>query len=138
MSLYVLDTDCLTLLLRGQTAISRRAAVHDPAELALTIVTVEETLTGRYTQLRRAKKDEQLIRAYAALQQAVEFTARVRILPFDETALERFQDLRSSNRRVGTNDLRIAAVVLVHAAILVTRNLRDFEGLPDLQLEDWS
>jgi hypothetical protein len=45
MSLYVLDTDCLTLLLRGHTEMGRRVVAHDPAELALTIVTVEETLT---------------------------------------------------------------------------------------------
>jgi tRNA(fMet)-specific endonuclease VapC len=78
MSLYVLDTDCLTLLLRGHTEMGRRVVAHDPAELALTIVTVEETLTGWYSQIRKAKRDDQLVRAYAALQQAVEFCARVR------------------------------------------------------------
>ena len=48
MSVYVLDTDCLTLLLYGHPEMSRQAAVHDPAEMGLTIVTVEETLTGWY------------------------------------------------------------------------------------------
>ncbi len=46
MTLYVLDTDSLTLLLHGQVEIGRRAAARDPAELAVTIVTVEETLIG--------------------------------------------------------------------------------------------
>lgn len=138
MSLYVLDTDCLTLLLHGHAKICKTVAAHDPAELATTIVTVEETLTGWYSQIRRAKTDDQLIRAYAALQQAVEFTARVRILPFDDVAIDCFHGLRAGKRRLGTNDLRIAAVVLVHDAILVTRNLRDFKGVLGLQLEDWS
>ena len=31
-----------------------------------------------------------------------------------------------------------SAVVLIHDAVLVTRNVRDFKGLPNLQLEDWS
>jgi tRNA(fMet)-specific endonuclease VapC len=138
MSLYVLDTDCATLLLHGHAEICRRAATHDPAELALPIVAVEEILTGWYSQIRRAKKDDQLTRAYASLQQAVEFCGRVRILTMDQAAVERFHEWRSSKRRMGTNDLRIAAVVLVNNGVLVTRNLRDFKGLPDLHLEDWS
>jgi predicted nucleic acid-binding protein len=95
------------------------------------------SLTGWYSQIRRAKRDDQLIRAYAALQQAVEFCARVRVLPLNDDALERFHELRISKRRLGTNDLRIAAIVLVQGAILVTRNMSDFKGIPGLALEDW-
>ena len=138
MSQYVLDTDCLTLLLHGHSEICRKTAAHDPSELGLTIITVEETLTGWYGQIRKAKKDEQTIRAYASLQQAVEFCARVPILPMDQDAMSRFHLLRASKRRLGTNDLKIAAIVLVHGVILVTRNMRDFKGIPGLQLEDWT
>jgi tRNA(fMet)-specific endonuclease VapC len=138
MKLHVLDTDCLTLLLHGQAEMCRHVAARDPAELALPIVTVEETLTGWYNQIRKAKKDEQLIRAYAALQQAVEFCARVRILPVDQDAMLRFNDLRSRKLRLGTNDLRIAAVALAHDAVVVTRNVRDFKRVPGLQIADWS
>ena len=88
MSLSVMDTDSLTLLLHGHPKISRRSAELDPAELAITIITVEETLTGWYTQIRRAKKDEQLIRSYAALQQAVECCG-AHSHPFDEPVRHR-------------------------------------------------
>jgi tRNA(fMet)-specific endonuclease VapC len=138
MSLYVLDTDCLTLLLRGDAQLSRRAAERDPAELAITIVTVEETLTGWYSQIRRSKKDDQVIRAYAALQQAVEFCARVQILPMNAAAMARFRELRTSKRRLGANDLKIAAIALVHDAVVVTRNVRDFDTIVALQIENWA
>jgi tRNA(fMet)-specific endonuclease VapC len=36
------------------------------------------------------------------------------------------------------NDLRIAAVTLEHGGILVSRNLRDFQRVPGLQVEDWT
>jgi tRNA(fMet)-specific endonuclease VapC len=126
------------LLLRGQPEICRRVATGDPAELSVTIVTVEETLTGWYAQIRRAKKDEQVIRAYGALQEAVEFCGRAGILPFDGEALARFQALRAAKRRAGTNDLRIGAITLTHRGTLVTRNQQDFKGIPELNLENWS
>ena len=43
MSLYVLDTDTLTLWLRDQPRVCERLLAHDPAELCTTIVTIEET-----------------------------------------------------------------------------------------------
>ena len=35
-------------------------------------------------------------------------------------------------------DLRIAAIVLEHRGVLVSRNLRDFQRIPNLLVEDWS
>ena len=74
MSLWALDIDMLTLWPHGQEAIAARVATTPPQRLTLTIITVEEILGGRYTQIRQARDDQQLARVYQALQQAVEFT----------------------------------------------------------------
>jgi len=55
MSLWVLDTDMLTLWLRGRETVAARVAVTPPQQLAVTIVTIEEVLGGWYTQARRAR-----------------------------------------------------------------------------------
>lgn len=138
MSLYVLDTDTLTLWLRGQARVCERIAKHDPSELCLTIVTIEEILRGWYTQIRRARNEEQVARSYAALQQTVELASRLRILAFDIAAIQQFNHLKKQRLRVGTNDLRIAAIVLENRAMLVTRNQSDFGNIPALKFEDWS
>jgi len=138
MSTYVLDTDTATLLLRGHARVSQHVAQVEAEDLSVMIITVEEILTGWYSQIRRAKKDVQLLRAYAALQQAVEFLGRIRILSLDPKALQRFHDFRAGKHRLGSNDLKIAAIVDRHGATLVTRNMRDFKQLPGMKLEDWS
>ena len=138
MSLWVLDTDTLTLWFRGHETIAARVATTLPQQLAVTIITVEEILRGWYTQIRRARDDEQLARAYQALQQTVEFARDVQLLPFDLPGIRRYRQLRTRHRRIGTNDLRIAAIVLKNQGILVTRNTTDFADIPGLQLDDWS
>jgi len=59
-------------------------------------------------------------------------------LEFDPLAAAEFQRLRRSFRRLGTMDLKIAAIVLVHDATLLSRNLSDFARLPGLKVEDWT
>ena len=138
MSLWVLDTDMLTLWLRGQETVAARVASTPAQQLAVTVTTVEEVLGGWYTQIRQARDDQQLARAYQALQQAVEFTRGMQLLPFDLPGIRRYRQLRTQHRRIGTNDLRIAAIVLEQQGSLVTRNTTDFADIPGLQLDDWS
>jgi tRNA(fMet)-specific endonuclease VapC len=138
MSLFVLDTDTLTLWLRGHARVCERITLHDPTELCTTIVTIEEVLRGWYTQIRRAKTDEQIARAYASLRQTLQISARLRVLAFDHPVIRKFNELKTRKLRVGTNDLKIAATVLENQGLLVTRNQSDFRQVSDLDLEDWS
>jgi tRNA(fMet)-specific endonuclease VapC len=45
---------------------------------------------------------------------------------------------RAAKIRIGTNDLRIAAICLANQAKLVTRNARDYAQVPGLNLEVWN
>jgi tRNA(fMet)-specific endonuclease VapC len=138
MALYVLDTDTFTLFREGHDEVNRRVQAHPPAELATSVITVEEQLTGWYSLVRRARTPEQLEMAYRELAESVQFCSQVQILPYTQAAIGRFEGLRALRLNVGAMDLRIAAIVLEAGATLVTRNLRDFRRIPGLMIEDWT
>jgi len=138
MSLYVLDTDALTLLQRGHPQVQQRATAVAQTDLAITIITVEEQLTGWYSRLRRSTDPGSLAHVYEQMTATVRHLSQVRILSFTEPAIRRYDDLLALKLNVGKMDLRIAAIALEHGATVVTRNVRDFGRVPGLTLEDWS
>jgi predicted nucleic acid-binding protein len=60
------------------------------------------------------------------------------VLSFTHEAQEHFADMRGLGSRIGTMDRRIAAIALATNSTLLTRNLRDFRGVPGLVVEDWT
>src|SRR5262249_34435392 len=111
---------------------------HLPGDMAITVITVEEQLTGWYTRLRRAKKRENKASAYQDLTDAVRGLSGLPILSFTEPAIIRYEQLLNLKLNIGKKDLCIAAITLNYGGILVSRNLRDFQRVPGLSVEDWS
>ena len=62
---------------------------------------------------------------------------RAKILPCDQASALKFGEVvalrEAAGRPIGPMDAMIAAICLVHGAMLATRNVRDFDGL-DLKL----
>lgn len=138
MSLWVLDTDCVSLLQKGHPNIRERVNAINPEEIALTIITFEEQMYGRLNRIRRADSPEILISAYIKLRTTLDYFKSVTVLDFDQEAYTCYTELVHQRIRIGTQDLRIAAVVISQNGILVTRNQRDFSRVPGLQFEDWT
>ncbi len=138
MSVYILDTDTLSLLQDGQAGIVKHVAVCALEDIAVTVVSVEEQLSGWYRRLRRAKNPEETAKVYDRLTATVRSLSRLAILSFSEAAIRRAKILQASKLNVRKMDLCIAAIALENHAIVVTRNVRDFERVPNLVVEDWS
>ena len=137
MSLYVLDTDVLSHYARGTEPILSRVDACPRQDRAITVITVEEQVSGWYTLLRQARRPSDVARAYRALADCVHFLADWTILPYTEAAMARVDGWSGMKLRVKAQDLRIAAIALEHNAIVVTRNLRDFNRIPGATTEDW-
>jgi tRNA(fMet)-specific endonuclease VapC len=139
MSLYILDTDSLTLLHAGHPQVRQRYSLIEAADVAITVISVEEQLDGWYIRLRRPHRSRaELASVYSSLSNAVTFLGQFEILSFTEPAIERFEQLRGMRLNVGAYDLRIAAIVLENDGTVVTRNLCDFQRVPNLTVENWA
>src|SRR5689334_8871301 len=137
--MYVLDTDHMSILERGgppALPLTMKLSALADSEIATTIVTYEEQCRGWLAKTARAK-GEALIRAYVQLGQHLEIYAGMNVLAYDHRAHTIFLRLQSQKIRIGTQDLKISAIVLANEATLLTRNLSDFGKVPDLKAEDW-
>lgn len=136
----LLDTDTVTLYQHGHAALVTRvpAAASQPPGLGVTIITVEEQVTGRQAALRRAKTDAQLAHAYQVFTDNVRTLTGLHVVTFTEPAIRRFRALLTLKLGVSGMDLRIAAIGLEHGATVITRNLRDFGRVPELNCENWA
>jgi tRNA(fMet)-specific endonuclease VapC len=109
--------------------------------LAVTILTLEEVIRGWFNVIRQASAPSQadkLVLAYTKLWDTLDDFKNLNILKFDQNAFTIYTEFRSQRIRIGTQDLRIAAIVLANNAILVTRHNQDFSQVPDLVQEDWT
>jgi tRNA(fMet)-specific endonuclease VapC len=135
------DTDVLSDILLGNTAYTARLNLIPEADRAIPVVVLEETLRGRLDGIRRAQAGRvklSLNQAYDLFRDAVEDTRPYRILPYTAAAHALVEQWRKAKIRVGTNDMRIAAICTDHGATLVTRNARDYTLIPGLTLDVWT
>lgn len=113
----------------------RMEAATEP--IACTVVTVEEALRGWLALIHRIRDVHDQIPAYGRLVHLLDVLSQWDVVPFEDRAADQFTDLRGQRIRIGTMDLKIAAIALANDALLVTGNRRDFAAIPGLRCEDW-
>jgi tRNA(fMet)-specific endonuclease VapC len=134
------DTDVLTEVLLGNTAYVARAAAIPLQEQAVPVIVIEEIMRGRLNIIRQAEAGRasiSLARAYELFEETFTDFRRLRILSYTTQAETLYQEWRQQGIRLGTHDLRIAAICVAHSATLISRNRRDFERVPGLVTEFW-
>ena len=139
--MIILDTDCLSLLERKSGAefyrLSARLA-ELPDEIATSIITFEEQMRGWMAFIAKANSIEKQISAYEKLGRFLESYRYIPVIQFDKKSGEIFQNLKSRKIKVGTMDLKIASIAISHNALLISRNLSDYDQIPNLRVEDWT
>ncbi len=141
MTLYILDTDHISLFLGNYPSIRDRV-LQNKAECSITIISVQEIFNGWVGQLNRVENEAYKIEIYQRLHITTQFFQQMPVLNYEQSASDRYQQIIKSNpilaKRRLEKDMRIAAIALANEATIVTRNKRDFEQVPKLNMEDWS
>ncbi len=140
--MFLLDSDHLSLLQRQRgDAYSRLAArLHriSETELHIPIIAFHERIKGWNAYLAKATTESEIIFAYGKFREILDEFASVQLVDYSEAASMVYQGLMKQRIRVGTMDLRIAAIAIAGDFTLLSCNSVDFERVPGLKLEDWT
>jgi tRNA(fMet)-specific endonuclease VapC len=127
----MLDTNALSELVRNpHGTLAQKLNALEPDDVCTSIVAACELRFGaqRKGSAPLTQRVEQLLQALT-------------VLPLDKPADEHYADIRATLERsgtpIGSHDLFIAAHARSRGMTLLTRNLREFQRVPGLAVEDW-
>ncbi len=140
--MFLLDTDHLVIMQRNAQPeadrLRRRMKQFNQTDFSVSVVSIHEQMLGANKYISQARTRASVIRGYQMIETALLDYNQFHILPFDEPAAIKFDELRQLGVRIGTMDLRIASIALSHECTVLTRNGVDFDKVPDLQVDDWT
>lgn len=139
--MYILDTDHLTILQRGgklAQQLKYKLADLDPKQVFTTIITYEEQTRGWLSYIAKQSSMDSQIIAYQELEKHLNNYRSIPVIGYDQDSALKFQELRKIYKKLGSMDLKIASICITHQALLLTRNLKDFGKIEELNSENWT
>ena len=131
--MYLLDTNIISYWMQGRPAVMQQLQNHSPAELSLSSITLAEILYG--IEKSPVKKE---VRRFK-LQQILSVT---HLYEFDAAAAQSYALIRTQLEKTGSpiseRDTQIAAIGLARNLTIVTHNVKEFNRVDRLRVEDWA
>ena len=130
--MYLLDTNvCIHILSGKHQKIEQKFRTLTPADIGICSIVKAELFFGARHSTNIAQNLERLKLFFEPLTS----------LPFDDRSAEEYgqirEDLTATGNSIGPNDLLIAAIARAHDITLVTHNLKEFNRITGLRVEDW-
>lgn len=138
MSLYIWDTDHISLYERSHPRITAKFRQTSPGEVSITVVTAEELVRGRLAGINSSKNEDERLDRLRWFEKTLNLLKEFPIQAYSASAKAGFDHLRRQKIRIGSQDMRIAAIALSAGAIVVTCNIVDFGKVPGLTIQDWT
>ena len=127
----MLDTNICIYVIKSRPIELREQFNRLTEQICISTITLAELYYGVEKSSRRAQN----------LQAVEEFVARLETLPFSVEAAAHYGQVRAELERAGQLAGRHNMLIGAHARsaglIVVTNNLREFERIPGLRIENW-
>jgi tRNA(fMet)-specific endonuclease VapC len=128
---YMLDTNICIYVIKKRPPELRERFDQLADQLCISAITLGELHYGAENSSRKAEN----------LRVVDEFSGRLDVLPFSTAAAIHYGQLRAALERIGRlpgpHDMLIGAHARSEALVVVTNNVREFERMPGLQVENW-
>lgn len=128
---YLLDTNIVIYVIKQRPPAALAVFNQQRGRMAVSAITLAELVHG-------AEKSSDVTRNIAVVE---DFVSRLTVLPYDDKAAWQYGNIRAALEKlgqpIGINDLHIAAHARGNGLTLITNNLREFERVPGLLLENW-
>ena len=128
---YLLDTNIVIYVIKSRPIEAQEVFNQHSNRMAISSITLAELIHG-------AEKSSKPTHNYAVIE---DFCSRLEVLPYSAKAAQHYGSIRAALEKtgqpIGVNDLHIAAHARSEGLVLVTNNMREFERVPALQLENW-
>ena len=130
--IFMLDTNiCIYIIKRKPIRVLDRFKKAEISEITISSITLSELLFG----VSKSSKPEQNLMALT------QFVAPLDILPYGDEAAQYYGELRAHLEKQGTPigslDMLIAAHALSISGTLITNNEKEFNRVPNLNIENW-
>jgi len=129
--IYMLDTNIVIYVIKRRPIEVLATINRHHGRMAISAVTLAELIHS-------AEKSQFPARNLATVE---DFCSRLQVLPCNNSAALHYGGIRAALEKIGqpisVNDLHIAAHARSHGLILVSNNLREFERVPGLLMENW-
>ncbi len=129
---YMLDTNiCIYIMRKKPEKVLQRFRDELNDGICISSITLAELEYGMKHSSNPLKNEQALLR----------FLVPLSVLPFGTAAASEYGEIRAYLQSLGTPigplDMLIASHARAEGMILVTNNVREFERVPNLELENW-
>ena len=128
---YILDTNIVIYVIKKRPIQALEVFNRHAGLMCISSITFAELLHG----VEKSEKPEHNLR------QVEDFVSRLEVLDYNKKAAAHYGDIRADLERkgmtIGVNDLHIAGHARSEAMVLVTNNLREFDRVVGLRLDNW-
>jgi tRNA(fMet)-specific endonuclease VapC len=127
--MYLLDSNAVIAIFKGHPGFVARMQTHRPQDFAVPVIVAHELYYGAY---RGRRVEENLARVEGLHFEVLEFDKD------DARCAGKIRaELAAAGMPIGPYDVLIAGQALSRGLTLVTHNMREFQRIKSLRIEDW-